>query len=115
MNSIVAIHPYKQQGVWAFDDPSVGLVQEPFVSGADVILDRMTERIDGAEAGVTILFSSAPFPGYTDELSWRREEFGGNWYYSPKYDLEGWLCPALLKYFDAAPARIFAQVKPRAT
>jgi hypothetical protein len=23
--------------------------------------------------------------------------------------MEGWLCPALLKYFDAAPMRIFAK------
>ena len=27
--------------------------------------------------------------------------------------MEGWLCPALFKYFDQAPERIYAQVKPR--
>jgi hypothetical protein len=35
MNSIHVIHPYKHAGVWAFDDPAVGLVREPFVAGAD--------------------------------------------------------------------------------
>jgi hypothetical protein len=110
MNSIVAIHPYRHEGLWVFDDPRAGLVQEPFVSGADVILDRMLEGIPDAASGVTLLFSPTPFPGSRFEFQWRREESGGNWYYSPQFDLEGWLCPALFKYFDAAPVRIYAQV-----
>jgi hypothetical protein len=36
---------------------------------------------------------------------------GGNWYRSD--DLaeleEGWLCPALLKYFESPPQRIYAK------
>ncbi len=82
MNSILVIHPYKQQGVWMFDDPRVGLVQEPFVAGADTVLDRMAEGIPNAEAGVTVFFSAQPFPGFQHEFAWRREESGGNWYYS---------------------------------
>ena len=113
MNSLLVIHPYKQQGVWVFDDPRVGLVQEPFVAGADVIIDRMVEGIPDAECGVTILFSAGPFPGCQHEFEWRREEYGGNWYYSPEYNLEGWLCPALFHYFDQAPERLYAQVKPK--
>jgi hypothetical protein len=112
MNSILVIHPYKRQGVWAFDDPAVGLVQEPFVAGADVIIDRMVESIPNAADGVTFLFSAAPFPGSQHEFHWRREESGGNWYFSPEYNLEGWLCPALFKYFDEAPKRLYVQVKP---
>lgn len=38
---------------------------------------------------------------------------GGNWYYSAALDLEGWLCPALLKYFEQAPGKIYAQFKGR--
>jgi hypothetical protein len=114
MNSVLVIHPYKYEGVWVFDDPKVGLVQEPFVSGADVIIDRMVVDIPNANAGVTILFSARPFPSYQFEFEWRREEFGGNWYFSPAHNLEGWLCPALFKYFESAPERIFVQVKPRA-
>jgi hypothetical protein len=41
MNGLIAIHPYKAKGMWVFDDPAVGLRQEPFVSGADAIIDRM--------------------------------------------------------------------------
>lgn len=98
-----------------FDDPAVGLVKEPFVAGADVIIDRMVEEISNAEAGVTIIFSAQPFPGAQHELEWRREEISGNWYYSRKLDLEGWLCPALFKYFEKAPPRIYAQVKALTT
>jgi len=115
VNAILVIHPYKSDGVWAFDDPKVGLVREPFVAGADAILDKMVEGIPDAESGVTVLFSARPFPGYQHELVWRREEMGGNWYVHPKLDMEGWLCPALFKYFDRAPERIYAQVKPKDT
>jgi hypothetical protein len=113
MNSILVIHPYKTEGVWVFDDPKVGLVQEPFVSGADTIIDRMVEEIRNAGAGVTMLFSGQPFPGHQHEFVWRREEHGGNWYASPQFGIEGWLCPALFKYFERAPERIFAQVKAK--
>lgn len=45
------------------------------------------------------------------KLEWRRGEFGGNWYFSPEFNLEGWLCPALFKYFDQAPKEIFVKVE----
>jgi hypothetical protein len=33
MDAISVICPYKQAGLWVFDEPAVGLDQEPFVSG----------------------------------------------------------------------------------
>lgn len=113
MNSIMAIHPYKWEGLWVFDDPKVGLVQEPFVAGADVVMDRLVENVPGAEKGFTLLFSARPFPGHQTVFDWRRDEHGGNWYYSPAHGLEGWLCPALFKYFEQAPNRLYVQVKAR--
>jgi hypothetical protein len=41
----------------------------------------------------------------------RADEDGGNWYRSADLDMEGWLCPALFRYFDQAPKRIYARVK----
>jgi len=41
MNAIRAIHPHRHEGLWVFDNAAVGLHQEPFVSGADAILDRL--------------------------------------------------------------------------
>ena len=113
MNSIVAIHPYKREGIWVFDDPKVGLVQEAFVSGADDIIERMVVGLDHPEDGFTLLFSAHPFPGHHATFEWRRSEFGGNWYYNAQLDAEGWLCPALFKYFDSAPQRIYAQFKSK--
>jgi len=113
MNSIIAIHPYKSEGIWVFDDPKVGLVQEAFVSGADDIIERMVVGLDHPEDGFTLLFSASPFPGYQATFEWRRAEFDGNWYYNAQLGTEGWLCPALFKYFDAAPQRIYAQFKSK--
>jgi hypothetical protein len=113
VNAIRVIHPYKADGMWVFDDRQVGLVREPFVGGADTIIDRMVDAIPGAADGVTILFSESPFPGFEYEMEWRREEFGGNWYHSARFGLEGWLCPAMFRYFDDAPERIYIQVKPK--
>ena len=113
MNELVAIYPYKHHGLWVFDDERVGLVQEPFVSGADTIIDRMTQHISGAEDGFLLLFSANPFPGSMAVLEWRREEFGGNWYYSADLDIEGWLCPALLGYFYEPPKALYAKFEAK--
>jgi hypothetical protein len=40
MNEINLISPYKHHGMWVFDDPRVGLLQEPFVAGAMPISRR---------------------------------------------------------------------------
>jgi hypothetical protein len=114
LNALTAIYPYKCEGLWVFDDPKVALVQEPFVSGADVIIERMTSHIPNAERGFRLLFSATPFPGFTARLDWRRADLGGNWYYSPDLDIEGWLCPALLKYFDSPPMTIYAKFESKA-
>jgi hypothetical protein len=113
VNAINVIAPYKHQGMWVFDDPRVGLVQEPFVSGADTMIDRVVADIPDAELGFTMIFSGTAFPGHQYQLDWKREEGGGNWYYSPQLDMEGWLCPALLKYFLAPPKQLFVQTKSR--
>jgi hypothetical protein len=41
-----------------FDDPEVGLRQEPFVSGADAIIERMVQKIPNAEWGFRLLFGT---------------------------------------------------------
>ena len=111
MNAINVIAPYRHLGMWVFDDPRVGLSQEPFVAGADTMIDRVVADIPDAERGFTMIFSAAPFPGHQFRLEWRRVGDGGNWYYAPQLDQEGWLCPALLRYFDEAPMELYVQVK----
>ena len=113
MNAIGIIAPYKYEGLWVFDGPAVGLSREPFVSGIDKMIDRLVAQIPNAENGFRLLFSATPFPGYTVKLVWRREEYGGNWYYSPQLDMEGWLCPALFRYFDKAPPELYGRAEAK--
>jgi len=110
----MVIHPYRHEGMWVFDDPGAGLVKEPFVAGADEVIDRMVESIPGAEDGFNLIFSATPFPGHDLQLERRSGESGGYWYYSRELDMEGWLCPALFKYFEAAPETLYAQFKASA-
>jgi len=113
MNAINVIAPYKVHRMWVFDDPRVGLVQEPFVAGADTMIDRVVADIPDAERGFTLIFSTTPFPGHQYRLDWKREEGGGNWYHEAQLGLEGWLCPALLLYFPEAPKQLYVQTRSR--
>jgi hypothetical protein len=113
MNSLFAIAPYKFQGFWVFDDPAVGLCQEPFVSGADDIIDILTQDIPDAASGFKLVFSPQPFPGFTARFDWNRPELGGNWYVWTDRGIEGWLCPALFKYFETAPKALYVKVAPK--
>lgn len=110
-NSLRTIHPYRTQGgVWCFDDAQTGLEREPFVGAVNDLLDHFTAHIPGADAGVTCLFSADPFPGWALCLDWVGEFFSGNTYRCG--EVEGWLCPALLRYFPAAPKQIYAAFLP---
>ncbi len=40
-NVLMVIAPYWYQGTWVFDDESVGLVREPFVSGVPEMIDEL--------------------------------------------------------------------------
>ena len=112
-NSLMVIAPYKHSGMWVFDDPAVGLSREPFIAGIDKMIDKLVADIPNADRGWKAIFSASPFPGHEVKLEWRREESGGNWYYSDKYQMEGWLCPALFKYFDKAPREIYVRAEPK--
>ncbi len=112
MNQIMVISPYFAHGTWVFDDPRVGLVQEPFVMGIPEMMDDLVRDIPNAQSGFRLLFSAAPFPSYQRKLTWIREEMGGNWYKADTPPMEGWLCPALFKYFASAPAEIYVKAEP---
>ena len=65
------------------------------------------------EKGFRLLFSAGPFPRYDLKLDWLREAAGGNWYRSADFDMDGWLCPALLQYFEVAPRTLYARFEAR--
>ncbi len=114
MNSINVIAPYDYKGLWVFDDARVGLLQEPFVGGADTMIDVLVSGIPNAKQGFRMVFSASEFPGSTLKLDWVRAEKSGNVYRSEEMGMEGWLCPALFKYFESAPASIYLKVEAKA-
>ena len=73
----------------------------------------MRVSLPKAESGFRLLFSARPFPGFQEEITWLRGEYEGNWYRWEKRRAEGWLCPALLKYFDKAPEKIYVRFEPK--
>ena len=109
-DGILPIVPYRHASTWVFDDPRVGLSQEPFVSCIPEMIDTMVENIPNAEKGFRLLFASEPFPGYQVKLEKVREEYEGVWYRWADNG-EGWLCPALFLYFPEAPSRLYAKAE----
>ena len=108
-NALLVLKPYRHAGTWVFDDDRLGLVQEPFVSGIPEMIDKLVADIPEADQGFRLTFSARPFPGHEIKLVRRRQENDGTWYYCEQYDMEGWLCPALFKYYDKAPAELYAK------
>lgn len=113
---IMALRPYFEDGMWVFDDRSVGLYREPFVRGVPEILENLlvSQQILSPEQGFLLKFSSEPFSGHQMEARWIASDGGGNWYRteSPLGDTrDGWLCPALFKYFKQAPECLYIRVE----
>jgi len=111
MNAIMTLFPYKLHGIWVFDDKTKGLEREAFVSGMTEIIDALVKDTlkSNVDDGFVLHFSASPFPGFKYKLSRTREEHGGNWYTCDTNGMEGWLCPALFKYYDNAPDAIYVQ------
>jgi hypothetical protein len=111
-NSLLIIAPYRYQGTWVFDDESVGLSREPFVSGMPEMIDVLVKDIPNADSGFRLLFSSQPFPGHQKKLTWLRGGSQGNYYELEDPKMEGWICPALFKYYTTAPRELYVKAEP---
>ena len=118
-NAINVIMPYKWNGMWVFDDERVDLDKEPFVAGADTMIDTAVamKGIQNADQGFVLVFSEYSFPDADIEISWLREESDGNiyqWTFEDKGEprvMEGWLCPALNLYYPDAPKKLYLQLR----
>ncbi|MGB7414543.1 MAG: DUF6717 family protein [Thermosynechococcaceae cyanobacterium] len=113
MHSITAIHPYKHEGLWVFDDYKAGLEQEPLVAGADATIAKMVAEIPNAESGFILLLSTTPFTDHQIVFEWRREEMGGHWYAVSALETESYLCPSLFQALQGVPEKIYAYFKPK--
>lgn len=110
-NQVMVIQPYRTHGTWVFDDPVHGLVQEPFVSGIPEMIDILVQDIPNSNEGFRLLFSAGEIPDFQKKIAWKREDGGGNWYQDPDTGMEGWLCPALFKYFVAPPQTLYVKAE----
>jgi Family of unknown function (DUF6717) len=106
------ISPYFYHGTWVFDDPQAGLVREPFVAGVPEMIDLLVSDIAKAKEGFRLLFSAKPFPGYQMKLTWDRGDMDGNFYRLDDPPMEGWICPAMFKYYDKAPKELYVKAEP---
>jgi hypothetical protein len=91
--------------------PRPGLVREPFVAGIPEMIDVLVKDIPGADDGFRLLFSAQPFPGYQKKLTWRRGDTSGNYYRMEDPAIEGWLCPAMFRYYRTAPKELYVKAE----
>src|SRR5262249_56578330 len=108
---LFVIRPYRWNGLWVFDDADVGLTREPFVAGVPEMIERATGELPGAAEEFLAVFSAGRFPGAQVVLERVREEGGGTVYRWPETGQQGWLCPALFRYFDRAPERLYIEIR----
>ena len=49
--------------------------------------------------------------GWVDEWDAGTPDAGGTWYWSDELQMEGWLCPALFRYYDEAPETLYVATR----
>lgn len=109
--TIMSIAPYWSEGTWVFDDPAAGLQREPFVKGTPAVIDYLSRDIPNVRSGFRMMFSAQKFPG-AQKLIWIAAEDGGNRYRLESPPMEGWLCPAMFRYFSSAPKYLYVRTEP---
>lgn len=114
-NAIMVVAPYRYNGTWVFDDEAVGLKREPFVAGVPAMIDVLVKDIPEADGGFRLLFSANPFPGHQKTLTWVRGDSLGNYYKLDDPPLEGWLCPAMFRYYKAPPKALYVKAEAKGT
>lgn len=110
-NAIKHLNVYKFGDQWVFDDAAVGLDKEPFVAGADTLIDKLAPP---NERKVGITFSDNFFPTHDFTVDMVKDDShinAGTYYHCEELKHDLWLCPALLKYFKTPPNKIYFKIK----
>ncbi len=111
-NSIHRVLVRAVDGLWVYDDASFGVKEQPFVFGADLILEKMVAQVEGEGDQLNLVFSSVPFPGSEFCLGFVREETEGFVYRWEEKNLQSWLSPSLRNYFPEPAPKIYLQLLP---
>ena len=109
-DSLMLFIPYRHEGPWVFDVLSPNMLHD----GPDCVV--MNLEVYHAMAKDTVnrlrlLCSVAPFPGYTDRLTWRRADKDGNWYQSETYPRVGWFCFGLREHPLSVPKLMYVKAE----
>jgi hypothetical protein len=112
-NTIMVIAPYWYNGTWVFDDPDAGLKREPFVAGVPEMIDVLVKDIPNPREGFRLTFAASSFPGFQKKVTWLRGDSGGNYYKLDDPPMEGWICPAMFRYYKTAPAALYVRAEPK--
>ena len=89
-----------------------GLRREPFVAGVPEMIKVLVAKIVDAKGGFRLLFSANPFPGHQKKLTWMRGDSGGNYYKLDDPPMEGWICPAMFRYYKEPPRSLYVKAEP---
>ena len=109
-----------ERNQWVFDDPDVGLVQEPFVAGADEIMDKLTESYsESARKGFKLFMREAIPEDVDDAIECIHSELiehgilgRSNYYQCETLGKRIWLCPNLYRYITNTPQIIWFWAEP---
>ncbi len=110
-NAIMVVAPYWYNGTWVFDDEAVNLKREPFVAGVPEMIDVLVKDIPDSKDGFRLLFSANAFPGHQKKLTWLRGDSGGNYYRLDDPPMEGWICPAMFRYYKTPPQALYVKAE----
>ena len=94
-----------------FDDETVNLKREPFVAGVPEMIDVLVKDIPDSKNGFRLLFSANAFPGHQKKLAWLRGDSGGNYYKLDDPPMEGWICPAMFRYYKTPPQALYVKAE----
>jgi hypothetical protein len=68
--------------------------------------------IPDTKGGFRLQSSANPFPSYQKKLSWPRWDSGGNDYKLDEPPMEGWICPAMFRYYKTPPPWLYVKAEP---
>jgi len=108
VGSMNFLYIYRHLGTWCYDDPRSDIIAEPFVQGADKIIDHALagEGFSPDTELVKLYWNTKP--RWTIERLSSEIRNGEEWnHYRLLYtDITGWLCPQLLAFFSKAPEKL---------
>ena len=109
------LKPYLYDGRWVFDDHTRRLWAIPLVTRGTEIVDEIIRRAGlPPRRPFRLTFSDREIrePGYRFAVDRVREDAAGHWY---RWGGMECLCPAMMRYFDAPPTRMYWAVAERRT